>query len=437
MRKKITLTILIITCIIFTLSTNVFATRYSYSIGQRGNNITDSEGNIIVENGFAQNAENSWMHYGNLPTINPEISTITLTGNLLNYPLPNGKHKLESNILFLNGHANPNEIHFSYLDDPRYLTGVYNGNSYTDQSSGRVFVGLNALNLNDTQLVNFVGCSTAKNDNNLLTKAIERGAKVALGFNTEISSRTQQGIRWLNKYNDYLTSFSISDAIYYATAWAPQSNLGPSVVYIYQNGYQNLNLYSLYSNNQNSIDNSTFSTNASTNKNIIKETFLTRQINIPFTTKFNYQKLYDEIKALEPNFNINNYKITEHFYNKEAGNGIIILNYYINDIIKTNKVYMAKIENNIITELTLGGVQKNYINNINSLNEKTLTNKLETKNNIIQRNLTIPNMKSTNTIVTSSEFIYDYNTNTLSQMIYFKTTTKNNFIQYDAMEIIL
>lgn len=443
MNKKITFMFLIITCLIFALSTNIFAiTRYSFSVGQNGCNSTDPDTGEKFENPFATNAKNSWLSYGNLPTISSKLSTTTLSINLLNSPLPNGKHKLESNVVFLNGHADSTSIDFSYLDDSRYLTGVYYGNSYTDDR-GYNYVGLNTLNLNDTQLITFAGCSTGAGkagDSNLLSRSVERGAKFAVGFDKPISSRLQQGIRWLKKYNEALTSFTIPEAIHTACVWAPTSNLSTSVVYTAKQGYQNMNLYSSYSSNSNnstSTYNTNLNNNISTVKNTINETFLTKQLNIPFTENFDHQKIQNEIKELEPNFNINDYKVIEHFYNEEFGNGAIYYYYYIDGIIKTNKVYIAQIENNIITELTLAGVQKDNIKNINSLNKNTLVNKLQDKSKIIERNNKIPSVKSANATVTSSEYMYDYNTNTLSQIVYFSTITKNNSVQHDAMELIL
>ena len=61
MKKKIIFTILIIISLIFALSTNIFAiTRYSYSIGQRGNNVFDPNAQVYITDGFATNAQNSW-----------------------------------------------------------------------------------------------------------------------------------------------------------------------------------------------------------------------------------------------------------------------------------------------------------------------------------------------------------------------------------------
>lgn len=174
---------MIIICIIILLSltTNVFAERYAYSAGTNwGTTIVPSGSeNEEYTGDFTTNVRNSWLHYSSISDVTASLSTSAFTKTYLNGTLSNGLKRLNSNILFFNGHGNSEGIFFSHQGDPRYATGIYIGNDimyngYFDS------VGLNNINMNNVELVSFVGCFTGAENQNLVTKARERGAEVAV-----------------------------------------------------------------------------------------------------------------------------------------------------------------------------------------------------------------------------------------------------------------
>lgn len=255
--------------------------------------------------------------------------------------------------------------------------------------------------------------------------------KLRYGFNNNIHSRSSQGVRWLDKYNSLLKSFNVLQAIHYASSYAPNSDLGTTVVY---SGNANNTIYSAQ--------------NVSL-MNLRENSFTIKTVNIPFVLndeikKFNinnnssrYDTLISKIKEIEPNFDITDYKVTEHIYNKEDGSGIVMFTYYINDIIETNKVFMATVENNIIKEVALVGVLKDNYSKMNSTEELSLINKAK-KNiqNVERNNKLVMNTNADSKV--KSYYLYDYNDETLKYITEFtKTMELSGLVINDVKEINL
>lgn len=176
--KKFLCINMIVIILLLGLSTNIFAERYSYSVGTNW-------GTTILPNGdtyygdFRDLAKNSWLHYSSMSDVNAKLSSSAFSKTYLSGTWSNGLKRLNSNILFFVGHSNPNAIVFSHLGNPDYATGIYINN---DMMYGDYFntIGLNNVNMNNVELVTYVGCSTGAGNQNLLTKSRDRGADVAV-----------------------------------------------------------------------------------------------------------------------------------------------------------------------------------------------------------------------------------------------------------------
>lgn len=178
MKKKF-LCINIVIIILLSLSTNVFATRYAYSAGTDWGKTYVPGQKDPMQNNYTTNVKNSWSHYSSISDIVARLSTSAFTKTYLDGTIDGVLPRLNNNILFFNGHGNSDVILFSHQGDSRYATGIYIGddikyNNYFDT------IGLNRKTMTRVELVSFVGCSSGAGDKNLLTKARERGAKVAV-----------------------------------------------------------------------------------------------------------------------------------------------------------------------------------------------------------------------------------------------------------------
>ena len=159
-----------------------------------------------------------------------------------------------------------------------------------------------------------------------------------------------------------------------------------------------------------------------------------KKININ-TNNLKYNAIINKIKEIEPDFDITNYKITEHIYNEDDGNGMINFVYYINGEIETNKVFMATIENNVITEVALVGVLKDNYSKMKLTNESILINKVNQNKQNIERTKKLI-MSTNENSVDSSYYLYDYNDGTLKNIIKFsKKLNPGNLSVNEVKEI--
>ena len=159
-----------------------------------------------------------------------------------------------------------------------------------------------------------------------------------------------------------------------------------------------------------------------------------KKININ-TDNLKYNSIINKIKEIEPDFDIANYKITEHIYNEDDGNGIINFVYYINGEIETNKVFMATVKNNVVKEVALVGVLKDNYSKMELTNESILINKVnQNVQNVKRNNKLIMNINE-NTEV-ASRYLYDYNDGTLKNITEFsKTLNPGNLSVNEVKEI--
>lgn len=325
------------------------ATEYAYSIGHNFGDdvplVDDYDGD------FTENVKYASTIYGMLGyqsnySFNPTYS-------YLRGDNPSGVDRLGSSIVFLNGHGNYNCILCGdTVDDAAHQCGVHKDSDSTISSKGYTYAGLKSRNLNGVKLISFIGCKTAKTDDNLCTSAIAGGAKCAIGFTNSINSRSADGKKWLKKYHDALGNGStIENAIDAVTLAAPNSNLGD---YIKTYGKTNFNLLlnGKSSGSAKYITDQDYFTSLKTlivnsqegdlniGVNLEEMKAVDGEFNFDHITKGTYVKLSDEAEAYHDiisilsndikDFDLSDYRVLANEY--ADGKGIVKVRYYIGDI---------------------------------------------------------------------------------------------------------
>ncbi len=216
-----------------------------------------------------------------------------------------------------------------------------------DSSSGYKYAGFNSTNMSTCDHISLVGCSTASNgDYNITWKAVNKGATSALGFTNSITSRSSAGETWLEKYNDGLANgYTISRCITYATGFSSSSNLATYA--------------KIYGSSSNTVTDS---------KTASSSPFNTTFTNIPAVGLQNtveakpekvtkvIDSVINAIKKLDASFNLADYRMTVNMFAPQDGNGMITFTYYMDDLIKTSKGFVAVIENNVVVEVFANNV---------------------------------------------------------------------------------
>ncbi|MBO4838306.1 MAG: hypothetical protein J5493_02925 [Lachnospiraceae bacterium] len=162
--------------------------------------------------------------------IMPSSYSIIPTVSIMTGSFSDGLPRIKSDILFLSGHGNFNNVVFNYHQQGgTYKTGVYYTNSCT--ADGYTLIGLNGNMLN-TQLIVFAACKTASGTDNLASNAHNYGAIASVGWTASVVSTTHS--TWLNRFNDYVTSsHSVQAAVNYANSFTylPLSGVKTAKIY--------------------------------------------------------------------------------------------------------------------------------------------------------------------------------------------------------------
>ena len=175
--KKLLSTFLVGTMALSTSPISVDAanttTYYAYSIGGDQGTAGDFSSNVYYAHVCYGMISGITSYYNNMPTVS------YMKGNN-----PAGARKIGSRIVFLNSHANNEEMVFNYQQlVGSYYTGVYYGYDTTND------VGLLSTNMSGVDLISFVGCSTGAGTTNLPSRAVSHGATTAVGFTNSCRSR--------------------------------------------------------------------------------------------------------------------------------------------------------------------------------------------------------------------------------------------------------
>ncbi len=378
------------------------ANQYAYSIGcDHGDWAWLLGGN---DGDFTDNVNYAATCYGMISGITSSYKNYKPDVDYMHGNNPSGVRRIASKVVFLNGHATSQYLLFNHNNKGGvYATGVCFG---TDSigNTGYQYAGLTSTNMSTCDHISFVGCDTASNGNNNLTwKAVNRGATSALGFTGLIHSRSDAGKKWLKKYNDGLAAgYTVSYCLTYATAFSSTSDLATYA-----------KLYGATSNTVtdskagNNIPFNTVATNISV-KGIENSVEVKATENVKMISS-----IVASIRKMDVNFDLSDYKMTVNMFAPQDGNGMIIFSYYMNDKIKTNKAYIAVIENNTVVEVIANDVatkeQKGEFST-KGISEKPLVAIVE--DHIAGKSsLTVDTAK--NLIKTTKNYYYDYLTGEL------------------------
>lgn len=386
--------------------------KYAYSIGVHHSRRDEDSGD------FTPNVNYAAKVYALISNISGSYKNYNPTIDYMRGNSANGSRRIASKIVFLNGHGNNSLIAFSQNskgDD--YKTGVHYDEDFTSSSTGIGYVGINSTDMSGVDLISFVGCSTAEGRDNLASRAVDQGATTAVGFTESIHSRNSSGPDWLRKYNDCLANgHSVRKAINYATSLYPSSDLGDYAI-IYGSEYNSVRSTSSKELEENVPMQELVSydmdiTMNSQNTDIMRS-LSNSEIAVP-------QKLIQKIIEIDKNFNANNYKVSVNIYN-DNNDGLMKLTYYIDGKIKTNKVYIAIIENGVITGINDTIKSHNLVNPYRNDNDLMSEQEIIEKVNRFNEQEYLSNKSIQNTErmsldkikEESGEFVYDYNTNEL------------------------
>lgn len=400
---------------------------YAYSIGvNHGNTNSGLTGNFIPNVKYANTCygmiNGISSYYNDRPTIS------YMKGNN-----PSGNRRIASRVVWLNGHANNTTLVFNHNNlGGNYNTGVYYG---YDTSN---YVGLLSTSMSGVDLISFVGCQTAKGQNNLASRARSQGATTAIGFRESITSRSSDGQGWCRKFNDALSiGHTISSAISYATSFYPNADLdnyikvyGSTTNKISQSG----NVSSLSTGEQwpgNRILNTNITYN---NIGIVENEAL-----IKYSKELS--NIINTIIIQDKSFNTSDYSISANMYSDDGKSGIVTLTYNIGEIV-TNKAYIITVENNTVTNIVLShAVSSNksastMTNQKNLINEKYLISLVEKHKS--QNSVKYYNNKS-NIIDVRKNYYFDYSTNKLTyqKCVYCIAPNSDNvIIDFVSSEVI-
>lgn len=306
------------------------ANRTAYSIGVK----YYKSSSATTYDDFTTSAANAQSAYSNISGITSSRTQYPTTTILKNH--------INDSVIFLNSHANYDHIAFKYKNS----SGTYVQNGYVmgnDTTNGSNYIGLSSHSMSNVELITFVGCKTAstsgQNDhNNITATAVAQGAKCAVGFTEEITSRNTTGKAWLKSYNNYLASgCNVGEAVHKATQDNSTSNLGQYVSIL---GYGADKI-------------TTSSAKAADFSRGVSDVVTSEDILGSESALLNFMQSYDS------NFNSNEYRYYVNIFNKESNTGMVVFNHYINDQIITNKSYVICIENGFVTDVLESNVNKN------------------------------------------------------------------------------
>ncbi len=323
------------------------ADNYAYSIG-----INDSTG-LFSSDDFTVNVNYASNVFGLIPRITSSYKNTSPSISYLRGDNPSSNPRLGSSIVFINGHGNYDNIAF---DD--YSTGVYYKNDMTSSNTGISYAGVLDIDMSNTELINFAGCSTGSGTTNLASNARKQGATAAIGYTNSINTRNTDGPQWLQKFHDNLVNGgSISGASSYATAIYPKSNLSTYM--------------KVYGSDSTTV-------RANNKLNIQLKDFDVNLVDVPLAEyESELFEVIEIIKQVDDTFNIDDYKLTVNIHTDEGKNGLIKIVYYIDGDIETNKAFVAEINNNRVVDIlySIDEIQK-----ISQGNSRSISNIVNIEN---------------------------------------------------------
>lgn len=449
------------------IGTNCYAASRAYSVGTKW-----PTGTYQAGSDFTTNVKNASNAYGWLEGYTSYYNTEPT------YSYMKGSRLGSSQAYFINGHASATRIDVVSKDEDNYRTGISiygDGNGICDGTGDAwIYAGLDGRSMSSTKVITFAGCQTGKGTNNLVTKAVAQGAKSAVGFKANVTSRFEDGPKWMKKYNNLLgNGNTVQKSITGAVTAYPNWDLS---TYVTSSGNTSTKLGTLASTSSNYISslnimtaeerellkpieetyaflevNNTINVELKDNSELIKTSTSSSSLNN------NIKSIIEVIKEYDSSFNLNEYKMTYNLVNESEGYGYIFFTYYIDNIIETNKVYLVEIMNNKVENIILAGVKEANTINVSNVTTSTLTKKVsnfeltEKEEAVVSKNSNIFNTQNILTEEKSidetqlnenikehnEKYYYDYNTKELSYMLTTYIETPNQTIEGEIIKVVI
>lgn len=402
-----------------TYATAYSGLQYAYSVGTFWGVNDERYGGDFRTNVY--NAANKYSQISGVSSYyNTEPDYTYMRGNN-----PIGQRRIGSYLVFLNGYGGPEFILAGSKDTTENRTGVFvkSDTAITFYKTGKTFTlaGLGSTNMSGTRLIVFAGCSTgawptSEAPVNLPTKAVQQGADVAFGFRDPISSRVESGQAWLNAFNQALVNgYTVDGANVYACTQYPNSDLSTCSM---AEGNYNLTIVPVTratSMLQENIENEYKKfTVPKPNINVVIDEKNSENEKALSECEDKYKEIIEIIRAQDNDFNIDEYKVSSNCVNKENGVSHIYFTKYINDNIRTNKVYLIKTNKNIVNDIIVAGIKKDNIKEEKKLDRAFIEEKISKFNNekieTVNNKLECNNVKSIRLLETT-ENLFEFNDN--------------------------
>jgi len=317
-----------------------------------------------------------------------------------------------SRAFFIAAHASRSSISLSTTGSSGsdYWTGISVGEDGRVEN-GYKYAGLSGRDMSNTKVITFAGCYTAApftedHPFNLASVAVANRAHAAVGW---MFSTTNER-NWLKTYNYALgAGYNVYDAVQRArlayggtttaNGWDIYGNRSSKITTTGVDTLATTSIDNLYNPNEQIdrssehliankvIDKEIQYVIATTDPSLLYEEIKFDDFNVPHYDSFifnekltNYSselsQLISNIKEYDASFDVNDYMFTYRIVDEKEGLGYIELVYYINDNIRTNKIYNIEFNNYKVNRVMLSSVRKSNIQNIEKLNVNKLLEKI-------------------------------------------------------------
>lgn len=460
MKKYLSIMIMCILSLLFAV--NVYADS-AYSVGCKyteASNYDENTSQLVYDAANAYYQANINSYYNLEPTYSYLKSQTRLGG---------------SRAFFIAGHAGYNYIQLASrgVSGSEYWTGIHTG-SNGELNYGYTYAGLEGRNMSATKVITFAGCETDQINNkfSLAKIAVGRGAHAATGWMYRMNNEQN----WMRIYNYSLgAGYSVYDSAIRANNAYPDTSTS---LYWYIQGNLSSKITTTGTDTNNisrsekismlfekerliisqplSIKNSIDYKIANSKISDLYETISFSDLSVPqidnnlFYNEFHeyknqFNNLFETIKKYDPTFNEDDYKMMYKIQDKENGVGLIQFVYYISEKIRTNKVYTITFDEYKVTNIYLGGVRKENIDNVNKVDMENIKTKISNfeenkavivkskiekfykKTPILNIDNSLSKLNLSDNVIDFEEYYrYDFNTNKLSYIVDITEEIENN-----------
>ena len=283
-----------------------------------------------------------------------------------------GQYFLESDIVYLAGHADNGTMSFYNCGGEK--VGINKINQDRDLGVDGYYVGIGRFNLSKVKFAMLEGCLTASGTNNVASQFVNFGAKSSIGWSTEINTFSAKS--WLTRFWDKINSGgTIAEANDYAnSSW-----------YVFS-AIKNTNIYGNSSVRLNPLTYTALSNGSASYYNEYKVDKYSNNV-IDTITEVIKEKI-------NKNFDIKDFVVTKSISNEKE---IYDIGLVVNNI-KVNVGYTVFVQNNVVQKI----YDNTYNQNINEIKENIKTMDKEKLEKAAMSNNTV---------------IYDYKKNKLIEYI--------------------